>query len=254
MPSPLFSSTPFLPTPFLSVVVPAFNEESRIVGTLEQVLDYLGQQSYTWEVVLADDGSTDSTPHLVAEVSERRGEGRLHYLRLAHGGKGWAVRQGMLQAGGEFCFMCDADLSMSIDQLERFLPPVASEYDVAAGSRTIQGARRIGEPARRKVTAIVFSLLVGALAPCGVADTQCGFKCFRGEAAHRLFSLQKLDGFAFDVELLYLARKLGLRTIEVPIEWHHSPESKVRLVRDAVRMARDILRVRWHYLLGHYRP
>ena len=237
----------------LSVVIPTFNEESRIVSTLEQVLDYLGRQPYSWEVLLADDGSADATLRLAAEVGERHGADRLRLLRLPHGGKGWAVRQGMLQAQGERRFMCDADLSMSIEQIERFLPPMSGEYDVAVGSRTIPGARRIGEPARRRITAKGFSLLVRALAPCGIADTQCGFKCFRGEVAERLFSMQKLDGFAFDVELLFLARKLGLRTVEVPIDWHHSPESKVRLVRDATYMARDILRVRRDCLLGRYR-
>ena len=237
----------------LSVVIPTFNEESRIVSTLEQVLDYLGRQPYSWEVLLADDGSADATLRLAAEVGERHGADRLRLLRLPHGGKGWAVRQGMLQAQGERRFMCDADLSMSIEQIERFLPPMSGEYDVAVGSRTIPGARRIGEPARRRITAKGFSLLVRALAPCGIADTQCGFKCFRGEVAERLFSMQKLDGFAFDVELLFLARKLGLRTVEVPIDWHHSPESKVRLVRDATYMTRDILRVRRDCLLGRYR-
>ena len=239
--------------PHLSVVIPAFNEESRIVSTLEQVLDYLGRQPYSWEVLLADDGSTDATPRLAAEVGERHGADQLRLLRLPHGGKGWAVRQGMLQAQGERRFMCDADLSMSIEQIERFLTPMSEGYDVAVGSRTIPGARRIGEPARRRITAKGFSLLVRALAPCGIADTQCGFKCFRGEVAERLFSMQMLDGFAFDVELLFLARKLGLRTVEVPIDWHHSPESKVRLVRDATYMARDILRVRRDCLLGRYR-
>ena len=241
-----------MPSPFLSVVIPAFNEESRIASTLQQALGYLTRQDYTWEVLVADDGSIDDTPKLVSGLSEVHGEGRLRHLRLPHGGKGWAVRQGMLQAQGEHRFMCDADLSMSIDQLERFLPPAAGEYDVAAGSRTMPGARRIGEPARRRVTAKAFSLLVRTLAPCGVEDTQCGFKCFRAGAAQRLFSLQKLDGFAFDVEVLYLARKLGLRTIEVPIDWHHSPESKVRVVRDSVRMGRDLLRVRWGYMRGRY--
>ena len=236
------------------MVIPAYNEESRIAATLYQVMDYLARREYSWEVLVADDGSTDATPRLVTQVAENRADDRLRHLRLPHGGKGRAVRQGMLQARGEYRFMCDADLSMSIDQVERFLPPAAGAYDVAAGSRTVPGARRTGEPSRRKVTAKGFSLLVHALAPCGVEDTQCGFKCFRAEAAERLFSLQRLDGFAFDVELLFLARRLGLRTIEVPVDWHHSPESKVRLVRDALRMGRDILGVRWYWMRGRYGP
>ena len=170
-------------------MIPAYNEERRIASTLQQVLAYLEHQTYKWEVLVADDGSADATPKLVSGMAQSRGDGRLRHLRLSHGGKGWAVRHGMLQAQGQHRFMCDADLSMSIDQLERFLPPSATGYDVAAGSRTAPGARRIGEPARRKVTAKAFSMLVRALAPTGVADTQCGFKCFTAEAARTLFSL-----------------------------------------------------------------
>ena len=238
--------------PFLSVVIPAYNEEARIAGTLEQVLAYLGGQGYSWEVVVADDGSTDATPELVARLAEERGS-VIHYLKLPHGGKGWAVKQGMLKAQGEYRFMCDADLSMPIEQVARFLPPQMADYDIAIGSRSIPGARRLGEPAMRKAMAKGFSLLVRGLALPGIADSQCGFKCFQAEAAERLFPLQKLHGFAFDVELLFLARKLGLRTVEVPIDWYHSPQSKVKPLRDASAMTRDILRVRWNYRRRHYR-
>ena len=240
-------------SPFLSVVIPAYNEGARIASTLEQVLGYLGARDYSWEVALADDGSSDHTADEVARVAAQWGVGsRLRYLPLPHRGKGWAVRQGMMQAEGEYRFMCDADLAMSIDQLERFLPPVAEEYQVAVGSRSIPGASRTGDPRLRHVAAQGFSLVVRSILPSGISDTQCGFKCFHGEAAHRLFSMQKLDGFAFDAELLFLARRLGLRIIEVPIDWHGSTESSVRPVRDALCMTRDLLRVRWQCLRQGY--
>ena len=238
--------------PFLSVVIPVFNEQSRIVETLDQVLEYLGSQHYSWEVVVVDDGSTDRTSSLVQHLIENRPNTHLRHLRLCHKGKGWAVKQGMLHALGEYRFMCDADLSMTIEQITRFLPPQANNYDVAVGSREVLGARKIGEPRMRKMMGRVFSQMVRALALPGMVDTQCGFKCFHATAAETLFGEQLLHGFAFDVEILFLARKRGLRVIEVPIDWYYSAQSKVRPVRDAVSMLKDTLRIRWHYLRGLY--
>ena len=243
-----------MPAPLLSVVIPVFNEQSRIVETLDQVLGYLGSQQYSWEVVVADDGSTDCTSSLVQHLIESRPNGHLRHIRLHHRGKGWAIKQGMLHALGEYRFMCDADLSMTIDQITRFLPPQADNYDVAIGSREVPGARKIGEPRMRKLMGRVFSHLVRALALPGLVDTQCGFKCFHANAAEILFGKQLLNGFAFDVEVLFLARKQGLRVIEVPIDWYYNSHSKVRPVRDAVSMLRDTLRIRWHYLRGLYGP
>lgn len=236
--------------PFLSIVIPAYNEEVRITQTLETLVDYLQRQSYSWEVVVADDGSEDATASLIEAAANQHPGIRL--VSLDHRGKGWAVKGGMLSAQGRYRFLADADLSMPIEHLERFLPPNLDEFDIAIGSREAPGSRRFNEPLRRHLMGRVFNWMVRLLAVRGFSDTQCGFKCFSATAAQRLFSLQKLDGFAFDVELLYLARKLGLRIIEVPIEWHHSPESKVRLVRDSIRMGRDMLRVRWDFMRGRY--
>ena len=179
-----------MPAPFLSVVIPVFNEQSRIVETLDQVLGYLGSQQYSWEVVVADDGSTDCTSSLVQHLIESRPNGHLRHIRLHHSGKGWAIKQGMLHALGEYRFMCDADLSMTIEQITRFLPPQADNYDVAIGSREVPGARKIGEPRMRKLMGRVFSHLVRALALPGLVDTQCGFKCFHANAAEILFEKQ----------------------------------------------------------------
>ena len=185
---------------FLSVVIPAFNEEPRISDTLSQVIEYLTAQDYGWEVVVADDGSQDRTAELVDRVTLEHPNVRI--LRLLHRGKGWAVKNGMLAAQGEYRLLCDADLSVPIAQVERLLPPLGPGTDVALGSREAPGASRIGEPTRRHLMGRIFNLLVNRLAVPGLADTQCGFKCFRGEAAQDLFRRQTMDGFAFDVELV----------------------------------------------------
>lgn len=235
--------------PFLSVVIPAYNEAARIVPTLERVTAYLRQQGYSWEVVVVDDGSSDATAERVERFD---GGAAVRLLSVEHGGKGWAVRHGMLQVKGSYRFLCDADLSMPIEELGRFLPPVLEGYDIAIGSREAPGARRFAEPAYRHLMGRGFNLLVRWLAVRGFADTQCGFKCFRGPVAEELFGRQRLDGFGFDVELLFLARRAGYTVVEVPIDWHFNAASKVRPVRDTLAMLRDIAAVRWGSLRGRY--
>ena len=237
--------------PFLSIVIPAYNERHRIVGTLNEVVDYLTPQAYSWEVIVADDGSTDGTADLVRGFAEANPGVRL--LTLSHRGKGWAVRHGMLDAGGEYRFLCDADLSMPIAQISRFLPPDSPEFDVAIGSREVQGSRRIGEPGTRHLMGRAYNLAVRALVLPGLADTQCGFKCYRGGVAEEVFSLQRFDGFSFDVEVLFLARLRRMVVVEVPIDWYYRSQSKVRPVRDSLAMARDILKMRWYHLSGLYK-
>jgi len=240
-----------LSQPLLSIVIPAYNEEARIGETLRQVVEFLSRQPYPWEVVVADDGSADRTAAIVEE-SQRAHQG-IVLLRLPHGGKGWAVKNGMLKASGRYRFLCDADLSMPIEQVARFLPPALEGVDIAIGSREAPGARRIGEPPQRHLMGRVFNAIVRLLAVRGLRDTQCGFKCFTEEAAQALFSVQRLKGFGFDVEVLFLAQRRRLKIAEVPIDWHYRSRSKVRPVRDSTAMVLDILRVRWSYLRGRYR-
>ncbi len=239
-------------SPLLSVIIPAYNEQERIGAALEQVVDYLSTRSYSWEVVVVDDGSTDETKPLVAQVAGR--EARVRLVEGPHRGKGSALRLGMSQATGEHLFMCDADLSMPINLVSRFLPPVLADYDVAIGSRDIPGARRFGEPAGRRIQGRVFNRLGRWLLVPGFADTQCGFKCLNAAAAQRLLPLMRVNGFSFDVELLFVARKLKMRIVEVPIDWHHHGNSRVRFPWDALRMLADLLVIRWNHLLGRYGP
>ena len=237
--------------PHLSIVIPAFNEERRIVSTLERVRAHLRSQPYAAEVLVVDDGSADATATLV-----RRFEGDDSPVRLlttVHRGKGHAVRAGMLQARGRYRFLCDADLAMPIEQLERFLPPALTGVDVAVGSREAPTARRYDEPPYRHLMGRVFNAIVRALAVPGIRDTQCGFKCYRGEIVEHLFGQQRLDGFGFDVEVLFIAQRSGLNLVEVPIDWHHQRESKVRPGWDTVAMLRETVLVRWGHLRGRYR-
>ena len=240
-----------MPQPFLSVVIPTFNEEARIEGTLSRVIEYLSSQDYQWEVVVADDGSTDHTARLVGPAVVEHSNVRV--LRLPHRGKGWAVKNGMLAAEGVFRLLSDADLSVPIEQVERLLPLFESREsggpgaDIVLGSREAPGAVRIGEPARRHLMGRLFNLLVSRLAVPGLADTQCGFKCFRGETAQDLFPRLTLDGFAFDVELLHLARKRGLAYSEVGVDWYYQSQSKVRPIHDSLAMTLDLLKIRWRH-------
>jgi len=236
--------------PYLSIIIPARNEERRLPETLGRLCDYLHRQSYTAEVLVVENASADRTADVVREMGER--ESILRLLQSPVRGKGAAVRLGMLRAAGDYRFFCDADFSMPAEEIGRFLPPNQMELDLAIGSREVAGARRFNEPPYRHLTGRVFSLAVKLLVMGGFEDTQCGFKCFRASVAEDLFSRQRLDGWSFDVEVLYLARKRGYRIREVPISWYFQSESRIRLVQDSVRMFSDLVRIRWLSATGAY--
>ena len=238
--------------PFLSVVIPAFNEEHRIGAALDAVVGYLDKQAYTWEVLVVDDGSSDRTEAVASQWAQAH-DRRVRVETVPHGGKGWAVKRGMLAAAGEYRFMCDADLSMPIEGLEAFLDRMAEGYDIVIGSRQKAGARRYGEPRGRHIMGRVFNWSVRLMTVGGFEDTQCGFKCFRGQVADELFGLQRTKGFAFDVEILHTAVKKGLRVMEMPIDWYHQRASKVRPYVDSFLMLRDTALVRLRGARVRYR-
>lgn len=238
------------PSPWLSVIIPAFNEERRLPATLEKIQSYLSRQSFAYEILVVDNASTDRTVDLVREYGSRFPAIRLVQTPLR--GKGVAVRTGMLRAVGRYRFFCDADLSMPVEEFEQFYPPRLTNADVAIASREAKGARRFDEPRYRHFTGRIFSLAVKLLILRGFEDTQCGFKCFRAETALDLFSRQRFDGWAFDVEVLYLASRSGCRIREVPISWRYQSDSRVRLVGNSLRMFADILRIRWNGMRGIY--
>lgn len=236
----------------LSIVVPAFNEEARIGRSVNHLVAWLSARSHTWEIRVVDDGSRDRTAAVVSDIAA--GESRVVLQREPHRGKGGAVRAGMLAARSDLRFMCDADLSMPLTEVDRFCGLVPARFDVVIGSRQGAGARRVGEPAYRHVMGRIFNRLVQQAAVPGIDDTQCGFKMFTGRAADAIFSRVTLAGWAFDVEALVIARQLGLRMHEMPIEWHYGERSQVSAVRDSVLMVRDLLRIRYNLARGRYEP
>jgi dolichyl-phosphate beta-glucosyltransferase len=238
------------PDATLSVVIPAHNEELRLGATLHELTRLLRGEAWDWEIRVVDDGSTDATANVAEE--HRRAESRIVLQREPHRGKGGAVRAGMLASRAAYRFLCDADLSMPARELPRFLPPRLVHFDVAIGTREGLGARRVGEPLRRHVLGRVFNHVVQRLVLGGTNDTQCGFKMFTASAAEAIFPLVTVVGWAFDIEVLAIARRRRLRVVEVPIEWHYRPESQVAMLRDGWRMLADVMRVRARAARGLY--
>lgn len=230
--------------------MPAYNEEHRLPRTLERITEYLSQQEYTAEIITVDDGSQDGTVQVVEAFMARHPT--ISLIQNEHGGKGSAVKTGVLAARGEYLFLCDADLSMPIEELAKFLPPLLNSYDVAIGSREAIGARRYDEPLYRHLMGRVFNLVVKLLTVRGFEDTQAGFKCFKREVARDIFSRQTMDGWAFDVEILYIAQKRGCRIVEVPIHWHYMTNSRIEPFTDTVQMFWDVIRIRRNDLKGVY--
>ncbi len=241
-----------LTVPDLSVVIPAYNESDRLHSTMTQLLGHLAPQERSFEVVVVDDGSVDATASIVRDFSLL--DSRIRLLRHERNrGKGCAVRTGVLAAAGERVLVADADGATPISQLARLDAALDAGYDVAIGSRALAGAAdHVKTVWYRKAIGRVFSFLVKMLVVGGFADTQCGFKLFRRSAAGVLFKAQRLDGYAFDVEVLYLARRLGLKVDEILLDWTNQPGSKVNLVIDPARMFVDLLRIRCWGASGRY--
>lgn len=248
--------------PYLSVVIPAYNEASRLPGSLARVMRYMESRSYPYEVLVVDDGSADGTGGIVEEIAATHPH--LRAIRNPHRGKGYAVRTGMLQAKGHFVLYSDADFSAPVEEIEKLLPFLEGKFDIAIGSREGAGSARYDEPGYRHLMGRVFNTFVRVVALPQFDDTQCGFKAFRREAAQTLFRGLHLYGdnaadvkgamvTGFDVEVLYLALKWGYRVKEVPVQWYYSEGTNVSPVKDTFRMLKDILHVRYNDIRGLYR-
>lgn len=243
---------------FLSIVVPAYNEEKRIGRSLDGVLSFLQQQTYAAEVVVVDDGSSDGTARVVAErIPQFREAG--HGLRVLtndpNRGKGYSVKRGLTEANGEIVLFSDADFSSPITEAPKLISPIADgRADVTFGSRALNreliGVR---QPVLRDFGGRVFNLLMKTITGLKFKDTQCGFKAFRREPALPVFRLQSIDRFGFDPEVLYIAKKQGLRLLEVPVVWNDSEGSTVNYFSDSIKMFTDLVRIRVNDLTGHYR-
>lgn len=237
-------------TPFLSIVIPAHNEEDRLPNTLEKIYKFLETQDFLYEVIIVENGSSDHTLELAQEFAQSRPT--LRVLQEQKRGKGNAVKRGMLEARGDYRFICDADLSMPIEELLKFIPPALQQFDIAIASREAPGAVRYNEPPYRHIGGRAVNFIIQLLILPGLNDTQCGFKCFRADIAEALFRQQTLAGWSFDIEILYLARRKKFIINEIPIHWYFDADSKVSAVRDAVRMISDIFRIHLNAIRGRY--
>jgi dolichyl-phosphate beta-glucosyltransferase len=242
--------------PELTAVIPVYNEERRVPGTLRNAFNYLRRSKQRCEILVVDDGSRDRTVEVVGRLKGRVPRGSsLRILRHAgNRGKGAAVRTGALAAKGRVVLYMDADDSTALSEYDRLKPALREGADVAIGSRAVDRRTvQVHQPFHREAMGRIFNLMVQAAALPGLWDTQCGFKAFRSEAARRIFPLQTIEGFGFDVELLFIARKLGYRVRECPVRWVDSPDSRVRVLRDPARMALDLMTIRLNSLRGLYR-
>jgi len=236
--------------PFLSIIIPAHNEERRLPETLEQVVQFTSKQSFNVEVLVVENASKDRTLEVAKEYASCHAD-MVQVLHEDLPGKGRAVQKGMLTATGAYRFFADADFSMPPAEILRFIPP-AVDLPVAIASREAPGAVRYNEPYYRHITGRVFNNLIRMLVLPALNDTQCGFKMFRADAADDLFRRQTLMGWSFDVELLYIASRRNYPILEIPIPWYFNPESKINVLRDSWRMFLDLLIIRRNGRHGIY--
>jgi dolichyl-phosphate beta-glucosyltransferase len=238
-------------SPDLSIIIPSFNEELRLPATLDRIAAYLQTYGGTAEVLVVDDGSKDRT----ASVAESF-RGKIPSLRVVSNGvnrgKGFSVRHGMQEARGRVTLFTDADLSAPIEEAGKLIDALET-HDVAIGSRAMDRSLiSVHESYFREFAGIIFNKIVRIILWLPFVDTQCGFKAFRRESCGILFEQQRIERFGFDPELLYLARHHGLRTVEIPVRWGHSPATKVSMLRDSIRMFADVFTIRWNALTGCY--
>lgn len=242
--------TPLDNSPYLSVIVPAYNEEERIIPTIGAIASHVSSQGYSWELILADDGSTDSTVELVKSL----GMANLRILVAPqNGGKGSAVQRGILAAHGKYILFADADNSTPIEELGKIMTQITEkDFDIAIGSRAAEGAEEMNRSFLRQLLSGGLRWIVKYIFRIGVRDTQCGFKLYRREAAIKLHSAQTVMGFSFDLEILYLAAKYGYKVAEVPVQWIDAPGSKVNTRKEAKRFLVALAKIKLNDLRGSY--
>ena len=245
-----WKTVPLTTEPIVSVVIPAYNEEERIIPTIGAIASHMSSIDLPWELIVADDGSTDQTIPMIESLELVN----LHVLKAPqNGGKGSAVRRGMLAAKGQYLLFSDADNSTPIEEFGRLLSKIQDDgFDIAIGSRAADGAEVGNKSLKRKILSAGLNTIVQNFFRIKVKDTQCGFKLFTREAAIRLHSAQTLMGFSFDLEILYLAFKFGYKVAEVPVSWYDAPGSKVDTAKEARRFVTDLAKIKWTDLQGGY--
>ena len=241
------------PRPELSIIIPSYNEERRLPKALKEIQEYLSARPLRAEVIVVDDGSIDGTAALVENCRAQNPQLRLLSNGRNHG-KGFSVRHGMLEARGEIALFTDADLSAPIGEADKLLAALRQDnYDVAIGSRALNRSLiQVHQPPARELAGIIFNFMVRWITGVPFSDTQCGFKAFRCERTRIIFEQQRCEGFGFDPEVLFLARRHGLRIIEVPVRWSHDSASKVHVMVDSIRMFAELLIIRWNAWMGRY--
>ncbi|MBI1749349.1 MAG: glycosyltransferase family 2 protein [Acidobacteria bacterium] len=243
-----------IPAPTISIVIPAYNEERRLPRSLERICAYLKNRGWDGEVIVVDDGSTDRTAQIVTEWQKQ-----IPTLRLVQNGenrgKGFSVRHGMLEARARIAIFTDADLSSPIEEADKLLGVMGGgRYDVAIGSRGVDPRLITVHQSRfREVAGIIFNKMVRLVTGLKFMDTQCGFKAFVVGKMKPVFEQQRIEGFGFDPEILFLAKLHGLRIVEVPVRWSHDADTRVRVLRDSLRMFWELVEIRWNRVVGRYR-
>ena len=238
---------------YLSVIIPAYNEERRLPKTLAEIDKYLSKQNYNYEILVVNDGSKDRTVEVVKSLIPKIKNLKVTGYKINQG-KGYAVRFGMLKANGEHRLFTDADNSTSIDQIEKIWPEFKKGFDIVIGSRDIKGA--ILDPPQPWIRKVILGegfkwfrkIIIGLW---GIEDTQCGFKCFTKKSAKNIFPRCKINRFAFDPEILVIAKKLGYKIKEIPVFWKNDPESRVKF-KGIIKMGRDLLKIKWNLITHKY--
>lgn len=236
----------------VSIVIPAYNEQERISLTLNKIQAYMKGRGLSYEIIVVDDGSTDNTAKLIEAANHKNQRIKL-IMNGVNKGKGYSVKNGFMNASGQYLLFSDADLSTPIEEMEKLIAVIDNGFDGAVGSRGLEESDiQIHQPWYRETMGKIFNILVRSSALKGFKDTQCGFKCFARHAALEICNRQKIERFSFDVEMLYIAKKLGYRVKEVPVRWLNSPQTKVSAIKDSAKMFVDLLKIRIHDLLGKY--
>jgi len=238
--------------PHYSIIIPAYNEAARIEGALRSVTECIRERGWDAELLVVDDGSGDSTAAIVQRWEQTHPEVKL--IRNGRNrGKGFSVRQGMLRASGEVVMFTDADMSSPIEEAARLFAAIDDGADVAIGSRWLTGKRIVHEqPLYRRFFGRCFNVLTRSIMRLPFADTQCGFKAFRSDAAHAVFGLQRIERWGFDPEILFIALRRGLRVAEVPVTWGHDERSRISYLRDGIQMLGELVFIRWSAVTGWY--
>jgi glycosyltransferase involved in cell wall biosynthesis len=233
-------------------VIPAYNESVRIRPTLDALLRHTQEQKWEAEILVVNDGSTDTTAQIVREYNRSHPQ-ILLLENPGNRGKGYSVRNGMLHARGDICLFTDADLSSPIEEAQKLFDTIGRGADIAIGSRWLRVELQTErQPLYRQLFGRIFNLALRVILGLRFADTQCGFKAFRREAAQRIFPLQKIERWGWDPEILFLARRAGLRVEEVPVLWAHSEGTRLHPLRDGLKMFMEVLRIRWYAMVGDY--